>query len=242
MPIVVFVFITALIMIGVEIKKPGRNWQKVSNWWARAIVLNLFQVISVFIGAATWNKWFAGKALWNAEAYLGITGGALLGYFVITFIYYWWHRIRHESDFLWRYLHQLHHSPQRIEIITAFYKHPVEILINSVLSSAILYLLVGLGPEASSLAVLLTGLAELVYHWNVKTPYWLGFFFQRPESHCIHHKQGWHRQNFSDLPLWDIIFGTFQNPKEFNESCGFSEGRELQMKEMLLGRDVHKKP
>ena len=48
--------------------------------------------------------------------------------------------------------HQVHHSPQRIEIITSFYKHPFEILANSVLSSAILYLLVGVGPEAGARA------------------------------------------------------------------------------------------
>jgi len=46
-----------------------------------------------------------------------------------------WHRARHESDFLWRWLHQVHHSPVRIEIMTTFYKHPVEQLVNGVLSS-----------------------------------------------------------------------------------------------------------
>ena len=50
-----------------------------------------------------------------------VTGGALLGYLAITFIYYWWHRWRHQSDFLWRWLHQVHHSAQRIEVITCFY-------------------------------------------------------------------------------------------------------------------------
>src|SRR5262249_59117185 len=106
-------------------------------------------------------------------------------YLVITFIYYWWHRWRHEVDFLWRWLHQVHHSPQRIEVITSFYKHPLELLANSLLSAAIVYLLVGLGPEAAAGAVLLTGLAELFYHWNVPTPYWLGFVFQPPASPCV---------------------------------------------------------
>ena len=58
---------------------------------------------------------------------LGRTGGAIVGYLVITFVYYWWHRARHEVPILWRCFHQVHHSPQRIEIITSFYKHPVEI-------------------------------------------------------------------------------------------------------------------
>jgi sterol desaturase/sphingolipid hydroxylase (fatty acid hydroxylase superfamily) len=64
---------------------------------------------------------------WSVDG-LGTTGGAILGYFVITFVYYWWHRWRHEVPFLWRWLHQVHHSPARIEIITSFYKHPLEML------------------------------------------------------------------------------------------------------------------
>lgn len=240
MLIVVSVFTVAVIMMFVELRAPGRNWKVVSGWWLRAALLNGFQVASVFIATYTWNKWFLGRSFWHAENFLGATGAVILGYLVITFIYYWWHRWRHESQLLWNYLHQIHHSAQRIEILTAFYKHPAEVFINSVLSSAILYLGLGMSPALASLVVLLTGLAELVYHWNVKTPYWMGFIFQRPESHCIHHKQGWHRQNFSDLPLWDMLFGTFNNPKDFDGQCGFSKDREVRLKEMLLGRDVLK--
>ena len=31
---------------------------------------------------------------------------------------------------LWRTLHQLHHSPKRLEIVTSFYQHPLEIISN----------------------------------------------------------------------------------------------------------------
>src|SRR6202011_1341529 len=121
--------------------------------------------------------------------------------------------------FLWRWVHQVHHSPQRIEVITSFYKHPIEIAANTVLSSATLYLLLGVGPASASLAVLLSGIAELLYHWNVRTPYWMGYFFQRPESHCVHHQEGLHSFNYSDLPLWDLMFGTLKNPREWQRRC-----------------------
>jgi sterol desaturase/sphingolipid hydroxylase (fatty acid hydroxylase superfamily) len=133
----------------------------------------------------------------------------------------------------------MHHSPQRIEVITSFYKHPNEVLLNSVLSSAILYLVVGVGSQAAAGAVLLSGMAELVYHWNVRTPYWLGFIFQRPESHCVHHEKGVHSFNYSDLPVWDMLFGTFRNPRVWNAECGFETQQELRFGEMLIGRDVN---
>jgi sterol desaturase/sphingolipid hydroxylase (fatty acid hydroxylase superfamily) len=71
----------------------------------------------------------------------------------------------------------MHHSPQRVEIITAFYKHPFELIADSLICSAILYIGLGVTPAAAANAVLLSGLAELYYHWNIKTHYWLGYIF-----------------------------------------------------------------
>lgn len=127
-----------------------------------------------------------------------------------------------------------------MEILASFYKHPLEILINGLLSSAIVYFACGLGRDAATLAVTLTGVAELVYHWNVRTPYWLGFVFQRPESHCVHHQLGHHTQNFADLPLWDLLFGTFQNPRVWKGETGFGGGRQRRLVEMLYFVDVNR--
>lgn len=234
----VIVLGVALCMIAVEVRRAGRKWPEVKGWWWRAILLNAVQVGVVLTAGMAWDGWMVRHRPWNAEA-LGVSGSAVLGYFVITFFFYWWHRWRHHSDFLWRWFHQIHHSPQRIEVITSFYKHPFEILADSALSSLILYLVVGVSPPAAADAVLLTGLAELVYHWNVRTPYWVGFLFQRPESHCIHHEKGVHSFNYSDLPLWDMLFGTFRNPRQWNGECGFDAVKETRIAEMLLGRDIN---
>lgn len=239
MPTAVIVLGAGLTMLAIELMAPGRRWPQVAGWWSRAIALNCVQAAMVFIAGLTWDRWLQGNFLWSAEHYFGQNGGALVGYLAITFIYYWWHRLRHDVPLLWRIFHQVHHSPQRIELITSFYKHPAEIAANSFLSSVILYFLCGLSPTAAVLAVMLTGLAELFYHWNVKTPYWIGFIFQRPESHCIHHQMGWHSQNFSDLPIWDMLFGTFHNPRVFDDACGFADNKERRLGDMLQGVDVH---
>jgi sterol desaturase/sphingolipid hydroxylase (fatty acid hydroxylase superfamily) len=238
MTIILVVAACAALMFLVELAKPGRQWPQVTGWWVRAGILNLIQIGAVFVAGAGWDRWMPGRSLWSLE-HLSLSAQVLIGYLTITFIYYWWHRFRHESSLLWRLFHQVHHSPQRIEIVTSFYKHPFEILINSILSSAILYLVCGISPEAAGITVLITGVAELFYHWNVSTPYWIGFLFQRPESHCVHHEQGHHQQNFSDLPLWDMLFGTFNNPRSWTANCGFSEDRETQLGAMLLTQDVN---
>ncbi len=84
-----------------------------------------------------------------------------------------------------------------------------------------------------------SGSLGLFYHWNVTTPRWLGYIVQRPESHCVHHEQGVHAYNYSELPLLDMIFGTFRNPPTFSGVCGFEAGREGRFVALLLGRDVN---
>lgn len=228
----------AAAMMLAERVRPGRQLPSAPGFLARAVALNGFQAASVFLLGSTLDHWWSRLALWDLSG-LGTLASAGIGYLAITFIYYWWHRARHEVDWLWRSLHQLHHSPARLEIATSFYKHPLEIGANALLSSAVLYGLLGMSPAAGALAVLITGLAELVYHWNVRTPRWMGWFFQRPEMHGIHHERSRHTNNYADLPLWDMLFGTFENPEVFEADCGFEKHREARIGAMLLGVDVN---
>jgi sterol desaturase/sphingolipid hydroxylase (fatty acid hydroxylase superfamily) len=223
----------ALLMFIVELYQSGRHWAQVTGWWYRAALLNGIQVASVFGAGVLWDRVMEGRGMWNLSG-IATSIQVIVGYITVTFIYYWLHRVRHGIPFLWRWFHQVHHSPQRIEIITSFYKHPIEIIGNGILSSAILYLLCGVMPEAASITVLITGLAELFYHWNVKTPLLDRLPPQRPESHCVHH----HRQKFADLPFWDILFGTFHNPKKWENVCGFEDDRERGLGPMLVGKNV----
>jgi sterol desaturase/sphingolipid hydroxylase (fatty acid hydroxylase superfamily) len=43
-----------------------------------------------------------------------------------------------------------------------------------------------------------------------------------------------HSFNYSDLPLWDMLFGTFHNPRRFEARCGFGEN-EHRLGTMLAG-------
>jgi sterol desaturase/sphingolipid hydroxylase (fatty acid hydroxylase superfamily) len=74
---------------------------------------------------------------------------------------------------------------------------------------------------------------------NIKTPHWMGYIFQRPEMHRIHHERSKHYNNFSDLPIWDMIFGTYENPKKRDMTCGFKTERESKLIEMLRFKNVN---
>ena len=110
----------------------------------------------------------------------------------------------------------------------------------TVLGSICFSLIAGLTPQAITIMLLVTNFFSIFQHANIRTPQWLGYIVQRPESHTLHHARGLHKYNYSDLPLFDILFGTFRNPKEFDHVTGFYEGASARVVDMLLARDVTK--
>ena len=44
--------------------------------------------------------------------------------------------------------------------------------------------------------------------------------------------------NFSDLPVFDLIFGTFRNPAGYEHENGFYHGASARVGDMLVFRDV----
>ncbi len=218
---------------------PDQKLPHVKGWWMRVCILNLFQIGILFLGKVTWDHWFQGQSFFHLSNDLNAPVGGFIAYLVITFVFYWWHRWRHTINFLWLTMHQIHHSPQRIETITSFYKHPLEIICNSILIGMVNFLILGLNLESAAWCILFTAIGEYFYHMNVKTPHWLGYIFQRPEMHRIHHERNKHYHNFSDLPLWDMLFGTFKNPKDMYEACGFKPEREYKLIDMLLFKNVN---
>lgn len=236
---ILLIFAIALGCILAERLWPAMDLPRVHGWWGRVFLVNAIQLGVVVLAGQTWERWMAQASLLSLSRHVDDLSAGGISYFASTFVYYWWHRFRHESRFFWRLCHQLHHSPRRIEILTSFYKHPVEILLNSLLSSALVYALLGCNITAAAYCTLLTAVAEFFYHWNIKTPRWVGYLLQRPESHRVHHQYRRHTANFADLPLWDWIFGTLKNPQRFAGRCGFDDWREDRFEDLLAFRDVH---
>lgn len=219
---------------------PGWPLPRVRTWPLRVLLVNLVQLAVVLIAGVTWERWLSSWSVFHLATIVGPATGGMIAYFVATFVFYWWHRWRHESQFLWRAFHQIHHSPQRIEVITSFYKHPGEMVFNSILGSVLVYTLLGLSLEGGAVYTACTAIGEFFYHTNVRTPRWIGLFFQRPEMHRIHHQYERHRNNYGDITWWDMLFGTYENPKEWTATCGFDDEKEQRLAEMLAYRDVHK--
>ncbi|CUI08267.1 sterol desaturase family protein [Massilia sp. P8910] len=219
---------------------PGWTLPRIRSWPLRVLLINAAQLGIVVLAGISWERWLSSVSLFHLSRYLNPIAGGLLAYFIATFVFYWWHRWRHEVDWLWRFFHQIHHSPRRIEVITSFYKHPGEMLVNSIIGSLLVYTTLGLSPQAGAYYTLCTALGEFFYHTSVRTPRWIGYVFQRPEMHRIHHQYGRHKNNYGDIVWWDMLFGTYENPARFEARCGFDAEKEERLLDMLAYRDVHR--
>lgn len=98
--------------------------------------------------------------------------------------------------------------------------------------------ILGLPANAVFAMVCATTFLSVFQHANVRTPRWLGVLVQRPESHSWHHARGVHGSNYSDLPWFDILLGTFSNPRDFAPEQGFHPGASSEYPNLPAGRDV----
>jgi sterol desaturase/sphingolipid hydroxylase (fatty acid hydroxylase superfamily) len=240
-PISLTVFALYGAVILLEALFPARTLVAVRGWRTRGLVaFAVYFFLSSYL-PLVWTGWLIQYQLFDLTA-LGTWGGALVGVLVYEFGVYFWHRAMHTNNRLWRAFHQMHHSAERLDTYGAFWFSPMDMVGFTVVYSLALTLVIGVTAEAAIMALYITTFFNVFQHSNIRTPQWLGYIVQRPESHSVHHQRGVHSYNFSDLPLFDILFGTFRNPREFAPQQGFYDGASARLGDLLLWRDVASAP
>jgi sterol desaturase/sphingolipid hydroxylase (fatty acid hydroxylase superfamily) len=231
--------VTYFVMLAVETARPARafpprrGWQRIGV--AFLILISTVGVVTPLVIPADWleaNRWFDGTRL-------GVAGGAIVGYVLTEGLVYAWHRSAHNVGFLWRGFHQMHHGPRRVDIPGSVLFHPLEMIVYTLLLIFVTVIALGLDPLAAAIVGYMFTFNGYFQHWNVRTPQWMGYFIQRPESHCVHHRLGVHYYNYADFPPWDMLFGTFRNPAKYMGECGFEGGADARMGAMLAFADVN---
>jgi sterol desaturase/sphingolipid hydroxylase (fatty acid hydroxylase superfamily) len=235
------VSLTVLALYGVlillEALFPARTLPHVKGWKTRALVVFVFYFYLSSYLPLLWGDTLARYRWFNLEA-LDPFVGAGIAVLVYEFLVYVWHRTMHRVNWLWRSFHQMHHSAERVDSYGAFYFSPLDIVGFTFLASLSLTVVLGLGVQAVTYFLYATMFLGVFQHLNVRTPQWLGYIVQRPESHSVHHARGIHRYNYSDLPLFDILFGTFRNPKGFAGASGFYDGASAKVAQLLAFKDI----
>jgi sterol desaturase/sphingolipid hydroxylase (fatty acid hydroxylase superfamily) len=189
-----------------------------------AVVPALVAPAMGFLHLLNLEKW----ALW----------GALPTVVLTTFFTYWSHRLQHRYDLLWRLGHQFHHSVMRVDIASGMIFHPIDVMVQVIMATLAATLL-GVSAQAAALAGVAGFFIALYQHFNIHTPSLVGFLIQSPEAHILHHQRDIHARNFGDMPLWDMLFGTYAAPVAGDVAVGFEPDRSRRVLAMLACVDVN---
>lgn len=234
---IIVISIFAVLMTA-EALFPARPLPKI-NYWK---IIGIFSFVIYFFLSSylpmIWNDTLSQYRLFDFS-FLGDFGGAIVALLIYEFGIYIWHRSMHKSNLLWRIFHQMHHSAERVDTYGAFFFSLMDMIGFTLITSLALVVAGGFTVQATIYAIYGATFLSVIQHSNIKTPQWMGYIFQRPESHSIHHAKGVHAYNYSDLPLFDIMLGTFNNPKDFASETGFYKGASSRIGDMLLFKDIN---
>ncbi len=219
---------------------PARKLPKVKFWKLKGLTFFFaFFFVASYLPIIT--DPFLAKFQLLDLTHLGVWTSSLIGIFIYEVLVYAYHYTMHRFDFLWRTFHQVHHSAERLDTYGALFHSPLDMIGFTLIGSISFALFLGLPPQTITVIILVLNFTAFFQHANIKTPRWIGYIIQRPESHSLHHGRGLHKYNYADFPVVDMIFGTFQNPKNYYKETGFYDGATDRLMDMLLFRDVSTK-
>ena len=100
---------------------------------------------------------------------LSLGGQIAIGLFFYQFMLYLWHWAMHKSDALWRIFHQMHHSAEKLDIPSAFYFSPMDMIGFTILGSLVFALIIGVDPTAATVIILGLNFLSIFQHANIST-------------------------------------------------------------------------
>ena len=136
----------------------------------------------------------------------------LLILFAEDFIYYWNHRIAHESRLFWA-SHVVHHSSKKYNLSTALRQTWTGGFYTFIFWLPLL--LIGFHPVMLITQMSISLLYQYWIHTELitKLPKWFEAIFNTPSHHRVHHAtnpQYLDRNHAGIFIIWDKLFGTFE--------------------------------
>ena len=132
-------------------------------------------------------------------------------FFVDDLVYYWFHRVSHESRLFWNF-HVVHHSSEQYNLSVAVRQSWFSGALHWIFYATIM--LMGFAPW---MFVIMHGF-NLIYQFWIHTrlidkfPMWIEYVFNTPSHHRVHHgvNNAYLDKNYAGvLIVWDRIFSTF---------------------------------
>jgi sterol desaturase/sphingolipid hydroxylase (fatty acid hydroxylase superfamily) len=173
----------------------------------------------IVVGSTGWAARTSARRIWERSGSkrdlgtgIAATAGALLAW---DFIYYWNHRIQHESRWLWA-IHVVHHSSEHYNLSTALRQPVADVFGMFVPYGLMAYL--GFRPSVIETARALNLIYQFWIHTEtIERMGVLEEVLNTPSHHRAHHgsnRQYLDRNHAGILIIWDRLFGTFERERE----------------------------
>ncbi|MEO7532015.1 MAG: sterol desaturase family protein [Sediminibacterium sp.] len=127
---------------------------------------------------------------------------------------YWWHRLNHSFDWLWRF-HKVHHSDKSMNTSTVARFHFMELFLSFIFR-IVFFPILGFSVTAILLYSFLFFPVVILHHSNIRISrsfdHLLRVLIVTPRMHRIHHskKRVECDSNYSSVfPWWDSLFGSY---------------------------------
>ncbi|MFZ9182770.1 MAG: sterol desaturase family protein [Hylemonella sp.] len=167
---------------------------------------------------------------------VGYLGCALLVMFVSSFVYYWLHRVQHESLFWWR-MHATHHHITKMGCMRGDRTHPLE-WATLMFATPIALALLGASDGVMTVVGAFSIWSGTLNHSNLplkSMPVYDWVFATAQQHHCHHARL--RRQSDSNygcnMIIWDRVFGTYCGD-ESEGQIGAGKAVPLSIKDQFL--------
>jgi len=199
---------------------PRRKLSKpIRNRWARNFGLFITSNLTARLAVPIFTVEASRLAMDQGWGVLPILGTPLwlnliLGFLLLDLVRYGLHWASHRYLILWR-IHRVHHTDQEFDFTTSLRNHPIELLVITLLSVALIVVF-GLHPLAVILSEAVSLLINTINHGNVRINSKLDQLLRRvvvtPDMHRVHHSSLPREFNANLgglLTWWDRLFGTY---------------------------------
>jgi sterol desaturase/sphingolipid hydroxylase (fatty acid hydroxylase superfamily) len=192
--------------------------------WGLHLLTNLAMTALVFaVGGLVVRRSALAVSDWAAAHHLGLLNmiplpawlQLLLGFLLLDWTFYHWHKINHKYPLLFRF-HNVHHIDPDMDVSTSFRFHWLEVLYST------LFRMIQVGVFGISLFTYVTyeiffQLCTMFHHANLRLPFGLekalNYVFVTPRMHGVHHSVV-ANENYSNFSVvfrwWDHLHKTLR--------------------------------
>lgn len=161
------------------------------------------------------------SAFWEA---LPLWGVYFAVFILLDFSNFVRHKILH-SKWLWG-LHALHHSDEHLTWTTTYRVHFLEVIVSKTVGLALIGALFLPVEIVATVAAIRSFYSCFIHCQNGISYGWFDRVLSSPNYHYWHHAdvpEAYGKNLALMFPIWDIIFGSYYNPKICTEKTGVKE-------------------